>query len=188
MSPYALAEAAPEAVPGFDSAEHRFGLALGYAWVARTGVRTPVVRADYTFAWQGFGVGAGLVVDLQQDGLGVPEFILADVNLRRNLLLGDGRLWGAAELVILRASRGEFGDPKVSLYHGTALGAELGYEFGRTRSRRPFASVRVDLPVYTTEIETLSLAPQQGPDSGATLIDYQRVWTPAYTLWIGIAL
>jgi hypothetical protein len=181
---------APSAViPGFDSVEHRFGFGAGYARATSVGVDGVIWRIDYTLAWRGWGVGAAFAFDLQNDDDGQDERItLGGLALRRSFLIGNGRLWGGLELGIVRLARGWRGEREVILYHGTSSAAELGFDLGRTTTLRPFVSIRVDFPWYTTEVERLTPAPDGGSDAGVVFIDYSREWTPVYGIWGGVAL
>lgn len=135
---------------------------------------------DYTLAWRRWGIGVAGAFSLQADRLGC-----VGVNLRRGILLGPGRLYGALELGITRL---EWGTRQASLYHGTSSGLELGYELGRDSSLRPFVALRADLPWYKTELETLKPGLSADGERAITAIAYRREWTPLYTLWVGIAL
>ena len=174
-------------VPGFDTVEHRFGFAVGYAQVSRADLAIPMARLDYSFGWQGWGLGVDLALDLSSDGNG-EELTLIGLGLRRNVLFGNVRVWAGAELGVLRLGRGSRGDPEAVLYHGTSSAAELGLELGRVTTTRPFLSLRADFPWYTTEGEALTPASTGGPDTGATLIDAWQRWTPVYSVWGGLAL
>lgn len=186
-APAAGPKAAP--VPGFDAVEHRFGLSLGFARVASVGIDAWLGRVEYTFAWGGWGAGVGFALDTHHDSVGGETLTLGGLHLRRGVLLGDGRLFGSLELGITRFEKG--GDaiqPTTVLYHATSSAAEVGFELGRTRTFRPFVSIRIDLPWYTTEVEKLTPAPTDSAERGLIFIDYAREWTPVYGVWGGVAL
>ena len=173
--------------PGSHDIEHRFGLGVGYAHAAHVGVGAALGRFDYTFGWRGWGLGVALALDLDTgDAATGKDLTFGGVALRRSFPIGAGRMWGAAELGIARIRQGERGAAEVILYHGTSSAAELGFEFWRAEAVRPFVGVRLDLPWYATEIETLTAAP--GADGDLMLIGHSRRWTPVYGLWGGIAL
>jgi len=178
----------PPATVESDGVEHRFGFSVGYTHVAGIDINALPQRFDYTLVWQDWGAGVALIVDLRAPDASRDSITLGGLTLRRNLLIGDHVLWGGVELGIARFSRDWYSRGETVLYHGTSSAAELGFEFDRTATWRPFFSVRVDLPWFTTEREKLTPAPDIVSENGVILIDHSRAWTPSFGFWGGVAL
>jgi hypothetical protein len=108
--------------------------------------------------------------------------------LRKAWLLSELRVWTDLGLGITWVQRGDvfFDDDDVVLYHATSSSVEVGVEAGRSWYVRPFLSLRLDAPWFRTEHERLRQGVSRDGES-AVLIEKSRSWTPAYSLWGGVA-